>query len=102
MIWVFGLMDRAPLKSTERLALTGCCSLLDRVEHSMARDRVVEGRAEMRPLAIVAGEAHVGLGKVGGKAGPLRRRPQVLARHRQDVERGLRALAAAHGHLEQL
>src|SRR3989454_9404836 len=88
--------------STERLALTGCRSGLNRVQHAMARDRVVERGAEMRSLAIVASETRVCLGDVGGRARALRRRPPILLWHRQDLERGLRALAAAYGHLEDL
>src|SRR5712691_3308952 len=88
--------------STERLTLTGCCGRLDRVEHAMARDGVVERGAEMRSLAIVVGETRVRLGDVGGNARFLRRRPPILLWHGQDLERGLRALAAACGHLEHL
>src|SRR3989441_4420856 len=46
----------APAGSTGRVTLTGCRGLLDRVQHPMARDRVVERGAEMRALAVVAGE----------------------------------------------
>src|SRR5437899_5031841 len=86
--------------STERLTLTGCRCPLDRVQHAMARDRVVERRAQMRPLSIVAGETRVRFGDVGGRA--LRRRPPILLWHGQHLERGLRALAAVYGHLEDL
>src|SRR5207245_9462824 len=86
--------------SAERLTLTGCGSHLDCVQHAMARDRVVERGAEMRSLAIVAGETRVRLGDVRGRA--LRRRPPVLLRHGQDLQRRLRAPAAAYGHLEDL
>src|SRR2546428_6016735 len=68
----------------------------------MARDRVVERRAQMRSLAIIAGEVSVRLGNVGGRARASQRRPPILFRHGQDLERGLRALAAAYGHLEDL
>src|SRR5436309_12696038 len=68
----------------------------------MPCDRVVERGAEMRSLAIVASETRVRLGDVGGRARALRRRPPILLWHRQDLERGLRALAAAYGHLEDL
>src|SRR5882724_12767625 len=68
----------------------------------MACDGVVERGAEMRSLAIVAGETRVRLGDVGGRAGNLRRRPPVLLWHEQDLERGLLALAAAYVHLEDL
>src|SRR5437867_9080219 len=88
----------APAGSTGRLTLTGCRGLLDRVQHPMARDRVLERGAEMRSLAIVAGETRVRLGDVGGRA--VQRRQPVLLRHGQDLERGLRALAATYGHLE--
>src|SRR6266568_8048291 len=88
--------------SAERLTLTCCRGRLDRVQHAMARDCVVERGAEMRPLAIVAGETRVCLGDVGGRARALRRRPSMLLRHGQNLERGLRALAAAYGHLEDL
>src|SRR6266704_5792614 len=88
--------------STERLTLTGCRSRLDRVQHAMARDRVVEGGAEMCSLSIVASETRVRLGDVGGRARALRRRPPILLWHGQDLERGLRTLAAAHDHLEDL
>src|SRR5436190_1039766 len=66
----------------------------------MARDRVFEGRAEMRSLAIVAGETRVRLRDVG--AGALRRRPPIVLRHGQELERGLRALAAAYVQLPDL
>src|SRR5438552_13305215 len=68
----------------------------------MACDGVVERGAEMRSLAIVAGETRVRLGDVGGKARALRRRPPILLWHGQDLERGLRTRAAAYGHLEHL
>src|SRR5207245_9500839 len=90
----------APAGSTGRVTLTGCRGLLDRVQHPMARDRVVERRAEMRSLAIVPGEPRVRLGDVGGRA--VQRREPVLLRHGQDLERGLRAVAATYGHLEDL
>src|SRR2546427_6813304 len=51
----------APAGSTGRVTLTGCRGLLDRVQHPMARDRVVERGAEMRALAVVAGETRVRL-----------------------------------------
>src|SRR3989442_15324372 len=86
--------------STQRLTLTGCRGRLDRVQHAMARDRVVERGAEMRSLAIVAGEARVCLGDVSGRARDLRGRPPILLPHRQDLERGLRAPATAYGALE--
>src|SRR5438309_11705541 len=73
--------------STEPLTLTGCRGRLDRVQHAMACDRVVERRAEMRSLAIIAGETRVCLGDVGGRARDLRRRPPILFRHGQDIER---------------
>src|SRR5437773_8431000 len=63
-------------------------------------DRVFKGRAEMRPLAIVAGETRVRLRDVGARA--LRRRPPILLWHGQDLERGLRAPAAADAHLPDL
>src|SRR5712664_3404642 len=66
----------------------------------MARDRIVERRAQMRSLSIVACEKRVRLGDVGGRA--LRRRPPILLRHDKHLERGLRALAAPYGHLEDL
>src|SRR2546427_12816218 len=87
-------------ESTERLTLTGCRGRLDRVQHAMARDRVVERRAQMRSISIIAGETHVHLGNVGGRA--LRRRPPIFLWHGQHLERGLRTLAAAYGHLEDL
>src|SRR5437867_1074974 len=86
--------------STGRLTLTRCRGRLDRVQHAMARYRVVERGAEMRAFAIVAREARVGLGDVGGRA--LQRRPPVPLWHGQDLERGLRARAAAYGHLKDL
>src|SRR2546422_6350303 len=82
----------APAGSTGRLTLTGFCRLLDRVQHPMARDRVVERGAEMRSLAIIAGETRVRLGDVGRRA--VQRRQSVLLRHGQDLERRLRAVAA--------
>src|SRR5438309_11273467 len=67
----------------------------------MARDRVLKGRAEVRSRAIVAGEARVCLGDVRAET-RLRRGPPVLRWHGEDLERGLRALAAANGQLEEL
>src|SRR5437588_1431550 len=90
----------APARLTGRLTLTGCRGLFDRVHHPMARDRVVERGAEMRSLAIVAGKPRIRLGDVGGRAG--QRREPALLRDGQDLERGLRALAATYGHLEDL
>src|SRR5205809_6316456 len=90
----------APAGSTGRLTLTGCRGRLDRVQHPMPRDRVLERGAEMRSLAIVAGEPCVRLGDVGGQA--VQRREPVLLRHGQDLERGLRAVAATYGQLEDL
>src|SRR5437667_11789519 len=66
----------------------------------MARDRVFEGRAEVRSFAIVAGETRVRLRDVG--AGALRRRPPILLWHGQDLERGLRAPAATDAQLPDL
>src|SRR5712691_7547532 len=66
----------------------------------MARDRVVERRTQMRSLSIIAGETRVRLGNVGGRT--LRRRPPILLWHGEHLERGLRALAAAYGQLEDL
>src|SRR5207244_10018974 len=86
--------------STEHLTLTGCRDRLDRVQHAMARDRVVERRAQMRSLSIIAGESCVRLGNVGGRA--LWWRPPILLWHEQHLERGLRALATPYGHLEDL
>src|SRR5438093_13394518 len=86
--------------STGRVPLTACRGLLDRVQHPMARDRVVERGAEMRALAVVAGETRVRLGDVGGRA--VQRREPVLLRHGQDLERGLRAVAATYRDLEDL
>lgn len=37
--------------STGCLTLTGCCGPLERMQHTMARDRVAERGAEMRSLA---------------------------------------------------
>src|SRR5437867_13195512 len=85
--------------STERLTLTGCGSRLDRVQHAMARDRVVEGGAEMCSLSIVASETRVRLGDVGGRARALRRRPPILLWHGGGVERGVRAVGAGCGHV---
>src|SRR2546421_11061392 len=86
--------------STGPLTLTAFRGLLDRVQHPMARDRVVERGAEMRSLAIVPGKPRVRLGDVGGRA--VQRREPVLLRHGQDLERGLHAVAATYGHLEDL
>src|SRR5213592_406024 len=93
---------RLPRGSSEGLTLTGRGGRLDRVQHAMARDRVFKGGAEVRALAIVASEARVRLGDVRRGAGALRWRPSILLRHGQDLERGLRALAAACVQLEDL
>src|SRR5207245_10100325 len=42
------------------------------------------------------------LGDVGGRTRTLRRRPSILLRHGQDLERGLPPLTAAYGHLKDL
>src|SRR2546430_16987418 len=81
--------------SAEALTLAGRCGGLDRVEHSMARDPVVEGGTEARSLAVVAGEKRVRLGGVGGRAGVLPRPPVVL-RVREGVERSLGGGARPH------
>src|SRR5438132_14343139 len=67
----------------------------------MARDCVFKGRAEVRSVAIVAGEARPCLGDIRAKA-RLRRRPPIFLWHSEDLERGLRPPAAAYGHLEEL
>src|SRR3989442_4018411 len=90
----------APAGSTGRVTLTGCRGLLDRVQHPMARDRIVERGAQMRSLAIVAGEPRVRLGDVGGRA--VQRREPGLLRHRHELAPGLRAVAATYGQLEDL
>src|SRR5829696_4189659 len=99
----FFAMGRAPRRrSAERLTMTCRRGRLNRVQHAMARERVFEGGAQMRPLAIVAGETRVRLGDVGGRTRALRRRPPILLWHGQDLERGLCTLAAAYVHLEDL
>src|SRR5437879_4833896 len=90
----------APAGSAGRLTLSGCRRLLDRVQHPMARDRVVERGREMRSLAIVARETRVRLSDVGART--LQRREPVLRRHGQALERGLHAVAATYGQLEDL
>src|SRR5437899_10271372 len=90
----------APGGSAGRLTLSGCRRLLDRVQHPMARDRVVERGREMRSLAIVPRETCVRLGDVDGRA--VQRREPVLRRHGQDLGRGLRTAAATYGQLEDL
>src|SRR2546428_11121348 len=86
--------------STERLTLTGRRGSLDRVQHAMARDRVVERGAEMRCLAIVARKTRVRWGDARGRA--LVRRPPILLRHGHARERGPRAPAGVDGHPEDL
>src|SRR5213083_2902813 len=95
-------MGRVLSRRAERLTPAGCRSRLDRVQHAMACDGVVERGAEMRSLAIVAGETRVRLGDVGGRSRVLRRRPPILLWHGQDLERRLRPLTAVYGHLEDL
>src|SRR5207302_7928333 len=90
----------APAGSAGRLTLSGCRRLVDRVQHPMARDRVVERGREMRSLAIVARETRVRLSDVGART--LQRREPVLRRHGQALERGLHAVAATYGQLEDL
>src|SRR3954463_13698953 len=68
----------------------------------MAGDRVVERGTPMRSIAVVASEARVRLGDVRGRARCLWWRPEVPLRHRQELERGLRARAAPYLHLEDL
>src|SRR5258708_15062559 len=91
-----------PRGSTKRLTLAGDGGRLDRVQHAMAYDSVLKGGSETCSLAIVAGERRVRLGDVGGRARALRRCPTIALWHGQDLERGLRALAAADVHLEDL
>src|SRR2546428_3130961 len=67
----------------------------------MARERVFKGRAEVRSLAIVAGETRVRLRDVRAQT-RLRRGPPILLWHSQDLERGLRPPAPAYGHLQEL
>src|SRR6266446_6409518 len=90
----------APAGSVGRLTLSGCRRLLDRVQHPMAGDGVVERGAKMRSLAIIAGEMGVCLRDVGGRA--LQSREPIPLRHGQDLERGLRAVAATNGQIEDL
>src|SRR5207253_5703942 len=85
----------SPDGSAERLMLAGRCGCLDRVQHAVARDCVVEGGAELRSLAVVVGEMRVCLGDVGGRARGVGRRPLILLRYGQELERGLVAVAAA-------
>src|SRR5438132_5586679 len=66
----------------------------------MARDRVFKGGAQVRSLSVVAGETRVRLRDVGARA--LRRRPPILLWHEQELERGLRAPAAANVQLPDL
>src|SRR5436190_6270840 len=66
----------------------------------MARDSVLESGTEIGSLAIVAGETRVRLRDVGARA--LRRRPPILLWHEQELERGLRAPAAANVQLPDL
>src|SRR6266446_5180836 len=90
----------APAGSAGRLTLSGCRRLLDPVQHPMPRDRVVERGREMRSFAIVAREMRVRLGDVGART--LQRREPVLRRHGQALERGLPAVAATNGQIEDL
>src|SRR2546428_14162505 len=84
----------APAGSTGLATLPGCGGLLDRFQHPMARDGIVERGAEMRALAVVAGETRVRLCDVVGRA--VQRREPVLLRHGKELERGLRAVAATY------
>src|SRR2546428_11740540 len=70
----------APAGSTGRVTLTGWRGLLDRVQHPMARDRIVVRWAQMRSLAVVAGEPRVRLGDAGGRAVQRREPGQLRAR----------------------
>src|SRR2546421_4518829 len=56
----------------------------------------------MCSLAVVASEMRVRLGDIGGRAGGLHGRPPIRLRYGQDLERGLRVLAAADVHLPDL
>src|SRR5207248_742723 len=73
--------DPERLRSTERLTPAGRGRRLDRVQHAVAGDGVIEGGAEMRSLAIVASETRIRLRDVGGRARALRRRPPILLWH---------------------
>src|SRR5438477_4136540 len=83
------------------MTLTGRGCRLDRVQHAMTSDRIFKARAKVRSLPIVAGETRIRLRDVRAQT-RLRRRPPILRRHGQDLERGLRRGAAAYGHLEEL
>src|SRR5437660_12263047 len=87
----------APPGSTERLTPTGRRCRLDRVQHAMAPDRVFKGRAEMRSLAIVAGETCVRLRDVAAR--PSRPRPPILPWHGPALARRPRAPPATGVHL---
>src|SRR3954454_8480627 len=82
--------------------MAGGCRCLDRSQHVMARDRVVEGGAEVGPLVVVAREVGECLRDVRGGPVALRGRPSVLLWPRQNFERIVRAVSAAQGQRKEL
>src|SRR5256885_6740876 len=88
-------------KSTKPLTPTGRGRRLDRIQHAMPNEPVLERRAEMRSVAIVAGKTCPRLGNVRPET-RLRRGPSIVRWHGQDLERALRPPAAAYGQLEEL
>src|SRR5438552_19055158 len=88
-----------PPSSAERLALAGRRRDLNSVQHAVARDRVIKGRANMCAFTEVTCEAYIRLGEIGAGA-LLRWRPAILLWHRQDLQ--CLIFPPMHRHFEDL
>ena len=92
---------RYPPSSAERLALAGRRRDLNSVQHAVARDRVIKGRADMCAFTEVTCEAYIRLGEIGARA-LLRWRPAILLWHRQDLQGLIFPFPPMHRQFEDL
>src|SRR5437899_4195286 len=90
-----------PPSSAERLALAGLRRDLNSVQHAVARDRIIKGRADMCAVTEVTCEADIRLGEIGARA-LLRWRPAILLWHRQDLQCLILPIPPMHRHFEEL
>src|SRR5260370_40707264 len=90
-----------PPSSAERLALASRRRDLNRVQHAVARDRVIKGRADMCAFTEVTCEAYIRLGEIGAR-GLLRWRPEILLWHRKPLQCLIFPLPPMHRQFEDL
>src|SRR5256885_6206401 len=90
-----------PTSSAERLALAGHRRDLNSVQHAVARDRVIKGRADMSAFTEVTCEAYIRLGEIGARA-LLRWRPAILLWHRHHLQCLIFPLPPMHRQFEDL